>query len=152
MSILDASKYNQVGYVVHDIEKSKRDFARLFGCEAPPTWMAGAGEARTLYHGEPIPDARVKQAFFDLSPGVQLELLEPNEVPSTWRDWLNEHGEGVHHLAFQVEGMDGVIQALEAEGMRLLQIGNYDDGTGRYAYLDGGKDFAFVVELLESFR
>ena len=150
--ILNAARYSQVGYIVRDIEKSKRDFARLFSCDVPPTWMAGAGEARTLYRGQPIPEARVKQAFFDLSPGVQLELLEPNDRPSVWRDWLDEHGEGVHHLAFQVEDMDRVIKELEAEGMQLIQIGNYDDGSGRYAYLDGGEAFAFIVELLESFR
>ena len=89
--------------------------------------------------------------FFDLVPGVQMELIEPNEAPSVWRDFLNENGEGIHHIAFNVTGMEEVIKELEAEGVNLVQYGKYGDASGHYAYMDGHKDYKCLIELLESF-
>lgn len=47
--------------------------------------------------------------------------------------------------------MDKVIAECEKEGMTLVQYGFYDDGNGRYAYMDGNKDYKCVIELLENF-
>lgn len=151
-SILEQCKFSQVGFIVKDIEKAKADFAKLFGCEVPPANPCGITEhSKTVYKGAEAPAANSKLAFFDLVPGVQLELIEPNEEMSTWREYLNEKGEGIHHIAFNVTDMDSVIKECEAEGMKLVQHGNYDDNSGRYAYLDGGEKYKCVIELLESF-
>lgn len=152
-SILEQCRFAQVGFIVRDIEEAKKRFAVLFGCEIPPTNLCGNYEtAKTEYKGRPAPEAKSKLAFFDLVPGVQLELIEPNEEPSTWREYLEEHGEGMHHIAFQVKDMDHVIAECEKEGMTLEQRGQYDDGSGQYAYLSGYKDFKCVIELLESYE
>lgn len=152
MGALDPKKFSQVGFIVKDIDEARENFAKLFGCEVPPANPCGAPEAETQYKGLPAPEAKSKLAFFNLAPGVQLELIEPNEYPSTWREYLNEKGEGIHHIAFNVTNMDEVIKACEAEGMTLVQYGNYDDNSGRYAYMDGSKDYKCVIELLESFN
>lgn len=137
---------------MRDIEEARVRFAKLLGCDAPSAIISGVSEhAKTVYRGEPATKAASKLAFFNLSPGVQLELIEPNEYPSTWREFLDEHGEGMHHIAFGVKDMDSVIKKCEDEGMTLVQYGFYDDGSGRYAYLDGSKDFKCIIELLESF-
>jgi catechol 2,3-dioxygenase-like lactoylglutathione lyase family enzyme len=150
-AILERSKFAQVGFIVKDIEAARVKFAALFGCEVPPSNPCGNETAGTVYKGQPAPNAKSKLAFFDLVPGVQLELIEPNEEQSTWREYLDQKGEGIHHIAFYVEGMEEVIKACESEGMTLVQYGKYDDGSGHYAYLDGSKDFKCVIELLESF-
>jgi methylmalonyl-CoA/ethylmalonyl-CoA epimerase len=54
----------------------------------------------------------------------------------------------VHHIAFQVKGMKEKIAALEAEGMPLLQSGEYVGG--RYAYIDSSRDLKVTLELLEN--
>lgn len=151
-AILERGKFAQVGFIVKDIEEARVKFAALFGCEVPPANPCGNEIAGTVYKGQPAPNAKSKLAFFDLVPGVQLELIEPNEEPSTWREYLDKNGEGIHHIAFHVEGMDEVIKGCEAEGMTLVQRGKYDDGSGQYAYMDGCKDFKCVIELLESFK
>ena len=61
------------------------------------------------------------------------------------------HGEGFHHLAFQVPDMEKAITECEAFGMELKQRGYYSDRSGRYAYLDAQKQLKCYVELLESF-
>ena len=87
--------------------------------------------------------------FFDFG-GLQVEYIEPNEAPSVWRDHLRRHGEGVHHIAFGVKGMNKAIERCEQWGMTLEQKGEYRRGNGRYAYLNALEDLKIFVELLES--
>lgn len=140
----------QIAIVVHDIEKTGQAFADLFGIEKPPAVHSGATEiAKAHYKGEPT-DATCLMMFFDLE-NVQLELIQPDEKPSVWREVLDEQGEGIHHIAFQVKGAKERMAEFAAKGYETTMYGNYGDASGMYAYLDTVKDLKIVVELLESF-
>ncbi|GIQ65266.1 lactoylglutathione lyase [Paenibacillus cisolokensis] len=104
--------------------------------------------ARTEYRGERS-EARAKLAFFDMG-SLQLELIEPDRNPSTWREHLDKYGEGPHHIAFVVDGMKEKISLMEGRGMPLLQKGEYTGG--RYAYLDSSRELKVIIELLENDR
>lgn len=59
-----------------------------------------------------------------------IELHEPDENPSTFREFLDQHGNGVHHIGFQVgEARDAVVGELESAGYDLRTVGTYDDGS-----------------------
>lgn len=150
--ILGTNVLTQVGFIVRDIEVSKRKFAEFFGVEPPKHFDGGKFEVTgTTVMGQPAPDANCLMAFFDAGPNVQIELIQPNGVKSTWQDFLDEHGEGIHHLAFHVKGTDEKILACENFGMKVLQRGKYGSGTGEYTYLDATKDLKCLVELLENY-
>ena len=152
MQIIGTDILTQVALVVNDIEKTKARLAQLFGVEEPPTIGSGEYEiTKTEVHGVPSPDASCRMAFFSVGNGVQLELIEPNETSSVWSDFLNDRGEGIHHIAFNVKGMETVIKSCEDFGMKLVQKGNYGDGSGCYSYLEGGEGLPFILELLENF-
>ncbi|GHU65446.1 hypothetical protein FACS1894184_01240 [Clostridia bacterium] len=143
----------QVGFIVRDIEATKAKWAQFLGVTPPPTMGCGDyAVTQTKYMGAPAPDADAKLCFFDVGPGLQLELIEPNEAHSTWRDYLETHGEGPHHLAFQVKGMKDAVAACEAFGMKLEQTGEYGDASGRYAYVNADDSLKVLIELLESDR
>lgn len=149
--LLKRTEFAQVGFIVRDIEETKQKFAALFGVEVPETIGCGEYEVtQTEYKGEAAPEAKCLMAFFDLTPGVQLELIQPNEAASTWHDYLKEHGEGIHHIAFNVQGMKKTVIECEKYGMKLMQKGEYGGGDGRYAYMDAGKDLKCIIELLEN--
>ena len=142
----------QVGFIVKDIEETKKKWAAVLGTEVPPTQPCGDyAVTQTVFEGQPAPEANALLAFFDVRPGLQIELIQPNEAPSTWRNFLNEHGEGMHHLAFQVKDSKAQVRAAEESGLRLVQHGVYGDGGGEYNYLDA-PDLKCIVELLESYR
>ena len=142
----------QVGFIVKDVEAAKKKWAEVLGREAPPTQPTGAYETtQTVYQGQPAPEAYCWMAFFDVGPGLQLELIQPNDKPSTWRSFLDEHGEGIHHVAFQVRDSKACVARAEAAGLKLVQHGVYGDGSGEYNYLDA-PDLKCVVELLESYN
>lgn len=146
--ILSSRAIVQIGIVVRDIEAVSRAYADLFGVEKPQWfWTDEYERAHTEFYGQPS-HARAKLAFFDMG-NVQLELIEPDEKPSTWRDFLDNCGEGVHHIAFMIKDMDGEIKKLERHGMRLIQRGDYEGG--RYAYIDTRERLKVLIELLENF-
>jgi len=150
--IIGTNRLTQVGFIVKDIEKSKRIFAEFFGVEPPPTIDGGKFEITgTTYKGKPAPDANCFMAFFNAGPGVQVELIQPNGVKSTWQDFLDEHGEGIHHIAFGVKDMDAKVKACEDFGLTCVQRGKYGDASGEYAYIDAYDKMLCLVELLESF-
>ena len=138
----------QVAIVVRDIEKTCQGWAKVLGVEAPSWKLTGpADETNINYRGQTT-EARAKLAFLDLGQ-VVLEIIEPVGAPSTWLEFLDEHGEGIHHIAFQIKGMDEVLARLDANNIPLVQRGDYTGG--RYAYVDGMAELGAILELLESF-
>jgi len=143
----------QVGLIVKNIEKTKRKWAAFFGVPVPATVDAGDYKVtQTKYKGKAAPKAKCQMAFFDAGPGMQIELIQPNDEKSTWRNFLDKHGEGIHHIAFKVNGMDKVLKTCEEAGINCVQQGKYGDASGEYAYLDTVKDLKCIVELLESYN
>ena len=136
----------QVAFVTDDIEKTKRWFADMFSMKVPETIVTGPREETQAEHlGRPS-DARCKLAFFEFG-NVTVELIEPDEKPSCWRDILERKGPGFHHFAFKIRGMKDKIAAFEKDGYPLVQRGEYTGG--RYAYLDTEKQYGALIELLE---
>ncbi|GMO13200.1 MAG: VOC family protein [Treponemataceae bacterium] len=147
--ILGTNLLCQVGILVHDIEKTSKDWAAFLGVAPPEIQVTGdVNEAQTKYLGESS-EARSKLAFFHVGPNVDIELIEPDKNPaSTWRHDLDANGEGFHHIAFVVKGMKEKITVCGKSGFKLLQTGEYIGG--RYAYIDANEKLKLVLELLEN--
>lgn len=137
----------QVGVVVKDIEKAAVAYADFLGVAVPPWfWTDTEDKAHTQFKGKPSP-ARAKLAFIELK-NITIELIEPDQNPSTWREFLDANGQGVHHIAFEIKGMEDKVTQLAKKGMPLLQKGDYEGG--RYAYIDGTAKLGLILELLEN--
>lgn len=147
MSGLLGNFVTQIGILVNDVEKVSTAYAEFFGLKKPEIIVTDTEDIAHTRHNGVATQARAKLAFFDMG-SLQLELIEPDHEPSTWRDYLNEHGEGPHHIAFVVEGMKEKIMLLEGKGFPLQQKGEYTGG--RYAYMDTFKELKVIVELLEN--
>lgn len=147
----DGKKVVQIGLVVRDVAKYAKSYAKFFGVQVPNIiWSETLETAKTSYHGRPT-KARVKQAFFHFD-NISIELLEPVGGPSTWKEFLDSRGEGVHHIAFEIKGMDGRITEMQNRGAPLIQQGRWTDYSGgRYAYFESQPQLAVILELLENF-
>ena len=105
---------------------------------------------------------RGKPGAFEMKLGwqrhgdVAYEWILSTKGPDIYLDHMNSHGEGFHHLAFQVDDMDADIAWWEERGYEASMSGGWGEkgkqGSGRFTYVDihsvGGTD----VELLWSFR
>jgi len=96
------------------------------------------------YKGKPS-EGRAKLAFLQLE-NITIELIEPIGGPSTWRDFLEKHGEGVHHIAFNIENMEYVKSNLRKIGVSIEQEGFFSGGA--YAYTSSENPLGIIIELL----
>ncbi|MBM3188283.1 MAG: VOC family protein [Chloroflexi bacterium] len=147
-NVLGTNVVCQVAVVVRDVERAAKAWAAILGVE-PPAWRLTdpAEKSHIRYRGQAT-EGRAKLAFFSLGPQVRLELIEPVGGPSTWREFLDRYGQGIHHMAFQIKGMDEVLARLDAQQITLVQRGDYTGG--RYAYVDGLANLGAILELLEN--
>lgn len=148
-SLVDNQKMTQVGIIVDDIEKASEAWSNFLGLEELPKINVAEGhESRpTVYRGNPS-DATAKLAFFQLD-NMTIELIEPLEGKSTWREFLEENGPGIHHIAFNVENMKRSVKLFGEVGIKEVQHGGW--GSGEYAYMDASGSLELIIELLENY-
>lgn len=148
MGYLGTNIVTQIAFVTRDIEAAALRWAAVLGVEPSEVIVTGQfEETNATYLGEPM-EARAKLCFLNAGQ-VQIELIEPDGKPSTWQKHLDEHGEGVHHIAFGVKDMPFVVARLAEGGYSEIQRGDYTGG--RYSYIDAAKDLGIQLELLENF-
>lgn len=149
-ALISDKQMMQVGIIVKDIENSVQAWATFLGNEEPPEVIIASGSELnpTKYKGKPT-DAKARLAFFQLD-NITIELIEPLGGPSTWQEFLDTKGEGIHHIAFNVQGMEKHIENFETNGIPMVQHGGWE--TGEYGYFDGINGLALIIELLENYN
>jgi methylmalonyl-CoA/ethylmalonyl-CoA epimerase len=140
-----------IAVIVRDIEKAAKAWADLFGLEVPKWSLNDPPEKSNIRYRGKSTEARLKTAFLKFD-NLRVELMEPIGGPSTWMDFLQEHGQGVHHIAFDVKGIDKHIANMENWGMPLIQRGEWTVYTGGcYTYFESADQLGVIVELLENY-
>jgi catechol 2,3-dioxygenase-like lactoylglutathione lyase family enzyme len=136
----------QIGIVVADCDRTRQLLTALFGI-GPFRLVEWPDrpEAKFYYHGVEE-KVRFRQAFVQLG-GVEVELIQPLEGRSGYRDFLDQTGGGIHHVLFEVTDIDPVIQELAKSGVSVLQSGTGIRPGTRWALLDTQKLLGFLVEL-----
>ena len=102
-------------------------------------WRIYTFDARTVsertYHGEEA-DWAIKVCFADVGD-LALEIMQPLHGPSIFQEHLDRHGEGVHHIAFDLGGKPWQDRVAEfaARGFQPAQSGRFV-GKNVFAYFD----------------
>ena len=150
LPLLGTRRVCQIAVVVRDIEKSAQAYAAFFGLPVPSVFTTEPGhKVNQIYRGQPS-DAQCKLAFFELQ-NTTLELIQPLGGASSWQEVLDERGECIHHIAFQVTDTAGKERTLAAHGIPLLHQGG-DPKTGQFSYFDAREKLGLLVETLEGYR
>lgn len=72
------------------------------------------------YKTEVVEDQKVKTAFFKIGD-TKIELLEPTGPDSTVAKFIEQRGEGIHHIAYAVaDGVENALRELEEKGTQLI--------------------------------
>ena len=99
-------KIEHIGIAVNDLGASNLLFEKLFG--TPP------------YKQEEVISEGVKTSFFMNGPN-KIELLEAMNTNSPIAKFLEKKGEGIHHIAYEVEDIYAEMTRMQNEGFTLLQ-------------------------------
>jgi hypothetical protein len=119
---LDFKGFIQIAIVVKDIEKSAKAWAELFNIPVPEIQVQEKAPIGLLNNGKPA-DFKRKKAVINAGTWV-IELFQPTGGESTFQEFLDKHGEGVHYLGFNTGNKrDAVINELEAKGYALRILG-----------------------------
>lgn len=93
-------KIEHIGIAVKSLESSNDLFAKLFGA--------------AHYKVEKVASEGVNTSFFQVGPN-KIELLEASGPDSPIAKFLEKRGEGIHHIAFDVEDIHAEIARLKEE-------------------------------------
>jgi methylmalonyl-CoA/ethylmalonyl-CoA epimerase len=98
-------KIEHLGIAVKSLETSKLIFGKLLGTPA--------------YKEEEVASEGVKTVFFGTGPN-KIELLEATKPDSPIAKFIDKKGEGIHHVAFDVEDIKEEVKRLKLEGFTIL--------------------------------
>lgn len=98
-------KLEHIGIAVNNIQEANQLFAKLLGKEH--------------YKTETVDTEAVNTSFFEAG-NVKVELLEATSPDSPIARFIEKKGEGIHHIAFEVEDIEAEIQRLKGLGFQVL--------------------------------
>jgi len=100
-------KIDHIGIVVKDLEKSLRPYQDILGLELKEKEEIEV--SGSLY----------RIAFLPIAE-VNIELVETSSNSGIAAEFLKKHGEGIHHIAFEVEDLDKTMQELRAREVKFI--------------------------------
>ena len=132
---IGTTKMCHVEIIVRDIEKAVKNWSEILGLPAPDIWNLPANtEVPVFTDGKYSDHSDTKLAVFELD-NIKIELTEPGDTPSPFKDWLDKHGEGVCHFSFIVPDRAQANEALrKIDAPECHHIGYWPGGT--YAFYD----------------
>jgi hypothetical protein len=139
----------QIGVVVRDLDRATAALSEIFGIgpfrtiDWPP---ADRADIERYYYSE-LGDFSARMAFTELGP-VELELIQPLEGESIWADFLRDHGEGIHHIRFNVPDIEPVIHYLAGHGIQAAQMGSGIRPGTTWVNFDTQARVGFVMEAM----
>lgn len=138
-------KVLQVGLVVKDLDKAVRTYWDDFGIGPWAIYTLDKGAIQNgKVHGKKA-EIVMRVALADLG-GVQLELIEPLNETNIYAEFLQQHGNGLHHIACEVDDFDETVTRLQEKGIRSIQDGVTKDGLG-FAYLGTEETLSCITEI-----
>lgn len=98
-----------------------------------------------------VPSEKVRAAMIPVgvSEHLRIELLEPTSEDSPIAKFLTKRGGGIHHLSFEVNGLERWVEVLKAEGLEVLPPGIRKAARGRALFIHPKSVGGVLVELEE---
>ncbi len=128
-------KIHHLGYAVEDLDAASRFYRERFGA--------------TLSEPEEVEDQGIVAAMFGVGES-RIELVRPTHPDSPVGKFLAKRGEGLHHVAFQVEDIDAALEELKRGGVELIdEEPRVGAGGTRMAFVHPRSAHGVLTELVE---
>jgi len=128
-------KIDHIGVAVKNLGESLHIFKDILG-------MQYTGE-------EEVEEQKVKTAFLPVGES-EIELLESTSPDGAIAKFIEKRGEGIHHIAFEVDDLGEKLKELEKAGVRLIdKEPRYGAGGAQIAFLHPKSTNGILIELCE---
>jgi methylmalonyl-CoA/ethylmalonyl-CoA epimerase len=144
MLAIQQRRIMQIGYVVRDLEKSAIEYSRRLGIGPWEVYTTSPPDLRdAVYRGKPIDHKFLIALAWNQT--TQLELIQPVRGTNIYTEFLDRHGDGLHHVKEWVDDCQKALEEFKSRGAEVLQSGKYDEDE--HYYLDTESVFGFVYEI-----
>ena len=132
---MEISHIEHIGIAVNSLEEAIPYYEKVLGLKC--------------YAVEEVADQKVKTAFFKVGQ-TKIELLESTDPEGPVGKFLEKKGEGVHHIAFAVEGLQAKLDLAAERGVVLIDKTPRKGAEGlNIAFLHPKSTFGVLTELCE---
>ncbi len=124
-----------IGIAVEDLEKAIEYYENVLGLKC--------------YAVEEVKDQKVKTAFFKVGQ-TKIELLESTEPDGPIGKFIEKKGQGIHHIAFNVQDLPNALKEAEDKGVKLIDSEPRKGAEGlNIAFLHPKSTFGVLTEFCE---
>lgn len=132
------SRIEHIALAVSDLDDAIRHYKDVWGLE--------------VTHRERVEDQGVEEAMLPLGDSF-LQLLAPTSPDSTVARFIERNGEGLHHIAYEVDDLAGELIELKAKGATLIDEQPRKGGRGHMvAFVHPKGNRGLLVELIQARR
>ena len=132
---MELTHIEHIGIAVRNLEDSIRFYEEVLGLKC--------------YNIEEVKDQKVKTAFFRIGD-TKIELLESTDPEGPIGRFIEKKGQGLHHIAFAVNGIDSALEEAGRKGVQLIDKKPRKGAEGLdIAFLHPGSTFGVLTEFCE---
>lgn len=132
---MEPTHIEHIGIAVESLEEAISFFEKAFGLKC--------------YSVEEVKEQKVKTAFFKVGQ-TKIELLESTDPEGPIGKFIEKKGQGLHHIAFAVNGLQERLDELEQKEVRLIDKTPRKGAEGlNIAFLHPKSTFGVLTELCE---
>jgi len=102
---MNITHIEHIGIAVKNLEESINYYEKILGLKC--------------YSVEEVKEQKVKTAFFMVGQ-TKIELLETTDAEGPIGKFIEKKGEGIHHLAFAVNGIENALDEVASKGVQLI--------------------------------
>jgi methylmalonyl-CoA/ethylmalonyl-CoA epimerase len=128
-------KIEHIALAVGDLDASIAFYRDVWGLE--------------VSHRERVEDQGVEEAMLPLGES-HLQLLAPIGPDTTVGRFVERRGEGIHHIAYEVDDLEAALAELKSKGVKLIDERPRRGGRGHMvAFVHPGGNHGILVELIQ---
>ncbi|MGH2736137.1 MAG: methylmalonyl-CoA epimerase [Actinomycetota bacterium] len=128
-------RIEHVALAVSDLDAAIAHYERVWGL--------------AVSHRERVDDQGVEEAMLPLGES-HLQLLGATGPDTTVAKFLERRGEGLHHIAYEVDDLPRALEDLKAEGVELIDEQPRPGGRGHMvAFVHPKANHGLLVELIQ---
>jgi methylmalonyl-CoA/ethylmalonyl-CoA epimerase len=98
---------------------------------------------------ETIPQQGVKAALLPIGDGCEIELLEPIDPQAGIAKFLEQRGEGIHHICLEVDDINSELSRLENQAIQLIDKQGRPGLAGKVGFLHPKSTKGVLIELVQ---
>lgn len=142
--IVEFNRLSQVAVVVRDLRASMKHFWEEIRVGPWRIWKFDSQNLTDMtLHGRPAEYSFIVGMAY--VGDVSIELVQPLDGESIFREFLESRGEGIHHLKCTSQEAESIVERFKKAGGKVLQSARIGDAA--FHYLDTESTLGFILEL-----